>query len=115
MNHSSLASPLAAEMYVREVERGSCDGTATPTLIKETPATAYVDGRNAIGPVSTCHSHNPRTSFHTESRFYSESRGRVLSSLSPQTVAIYCMDLAIRKAKEVGIGWVTCVGQYCNI
>ena len=42
-------------MYVKEVEKGSCDGTATPTLIKETPATAYVDGRNAIGPVSTDH------------------------------------------------------------
>ena len=42
-------------MYVREVEKGSCDGTATPTLVRETPATAYVDGRNAIGPVSTDH------------------------------------------------------------
>ena len=40
---------------MREVERGSCDGTATPALIKETPATAYVDGRNTIGPVSTDH------------------------------------------------------------
>ena len=100
-------------MYVKEVETGICDGTATPTLVKETPATAYVDGRNGIGPVSSRHSHNPGTSFYT--KFYSESQGRVHSSLSAQTVAIYCMDLAIKKAKEVGIGWVTCVGQYCNI
>ena len=48
---------LAAEMYVQEVEQGRCDGKATPTLIKETPATAYVDGRNAIGTVSSSPDH----------------------------------------------------------
>ena len=56
-------------MYVREVEKGSCDGTATPTLIKETPATAYVDGRNAIGPVSTKPHTQPRSPC-TQSRCY---------------------------------------------
>ena len=28
-----------------------------------------------------------------------------------QVIGTFCMDLAIKKAKEVGIGWVTCTGQ----
>ena len=40
------------EMYVSELKSGQCDGKATPTIVKETPGTAYVDGRNAIGTVS---------------------------------------------------------------
>ena len=39
-------------MYVREVRTGLCDGKAVPVVIKETPATAYVNGNNGIGPVS---------------------------------------------------------------
>ena len=40
-------------MYVNEVLSGQCDGKAKPTIIKETPGTAYVDGHNGIGSVST--------------------------------------------------------------
>ena len=40
-------------MYVNEVLNGQCDGKAKPTIIKETPGTAYVDGHNGIGSVST--------------------------------------------------------------
>lgn len=39
-------------MYCKEVSSGLCDGTATPRVVKETSATALVDGRNGIGPVS---------------------------------------------------------------
>ena len=39
-------------MYVNEVLSGQCDGKAKPTIIKETPGTAYVDGHNGIGSVS---------------------------------------------------------------
>lgn len=28
-----------------------------------------------------------------------------------QVIGTFCMDLAIKKAKEVGIGWVTCTGE----
>lgn len=40
-------------MYVNEVMSGQCDGKATPSIIKETAGTAYVDGHNAIGTVSS--------------------------------------------------------------
>ncbi|CAI8030426.1 Malate dehydrogenase [Geodia barretti] len=39
------------EMYCNEVKSGQCDGRATPCVVKETYATALVDGRNGIGPV----------------------------------------------------------------
>ena len=29
-----------------------------------------------------------------------------------QVVGNYCMQLAISKAKDVGIGWVTCTGEH---
>jgi LDH2 family malate/lactate/ureidoglycolate dehydrogenase len=38
-------------MYCREVASGQCDGAATPRVVKETVATALVDGRNGIGSV----------------------------------------------------------------
>lgn len=38
-------------MYVDEVQSGQCSGTASPTIIKETPATAFVNGNNGIGMV----------------------------------------------------------------
>lgn len=41
-------------MYVKEVQMGLCDGKAVPVVVKETPATAYVNGNNGIGPVSAC-------------------------------------------------------------
>ena len=44
------------EMYCGELQTGQCDGSATPTVVKETVATALVDGCNAIGSVSSTHS-----------------------------------------------------------
>jgi hypothetical protein len=41
-----------SDMYVQEALSGQCDGQAKPTIIKETPGTAYVDGHNGIGSVS---------------------------------------------------------------
>ena len=43
---------LFIEMYVKELISGLCDGKATPTIVKETPGTGYVDGQNAIGTVT---------------------------------------------------------------
>lgn len=31
-----------------------------------------------------------------------------------QVVANYCMELAIQKAKQTGIAWVTCTGRFCD-
>ena len=45
---------FAAEMYVKEVSGGLCDSKATPIIVKETPGTAFVDGRNGIGSVRVC-------------------------------------------------------------
>lgn len=63
-------------MYVRDVEGGLCNCKATPCVIKETPATAWVNGNNGLGAV----------------------------------VGKFCMDLAIKKAKNVGIGMVVAKG-----
>ena len=46
-------------------------------ILKESAATAWVDGQNGIGPV----------------------------------VGNFCMDLAIKKAKECGVGWVVAKGS----
>ena len=43
-----------SEMYVKEVESGMCDGQVSPIVVQETPATAFVDGRSGMGPVSLC-------------------------------------------------------------
>ena len=37
----------------------------------------------------------------------------VYEILSVQVVGNFCMDLAMKKAKTVGIGWVTCTGEEC--
>lgn len=60
------------EMYVNDLLINSTDGGAVAQIIKETPATAWVDGNNGLGAV----------------------------------VGEYCMGLAIKKAKNVGVGWV---------
>ncbi|KAK9679663.1 Malate/L-lactate dehydrogenase [Popillia japonica] len=65
------------EMYIQDVRSGSCDGKAVPKILKETAATAWVDGQNGLGAV----------------------------------IGNFCMDLAIKKAKEVGIGWVSVKGS----
>lgn len=49
-----------------------CNGNALPTVVKETSATAFIDGKNGLGPV----------------------------------VGNFAMDVAMKKAKEAGVGWV---------
>jgi len=59
-------------MYVTDIENQTTDANAKPVVLKESPATAWVDGNNGLGPV----------------------------------VGNFCMQLAIEKAKSVGVGWV---------
>ncbi|XP_069681976.1 uncharacterized oxidoreductase YjmC-like isoform X1 [Periplaneta americana] len=60
------------ELYIRDVKKKLCDPDAKPFILKETPSTAWVDGKGGFGPV----------------------------------VGNFCMELAIQKAKNVGVGWV---------
>ena len=60
------------EIYVNDLHKHSTNGQIQPKILKETPATAWVDGQNGLGAV----------------------------------VGNCCMDLAIQKAKTVGVGWV---------
>ncbi|CAH0550469.1 unnamed protein product [Brassicogethes aeneus] len=39
------------EMYLGEVSSGMCDGQAKPSILKETPATALIDGHNGLGHI----------------------------------------------------------------
>jgi LDH2 family malate/lactate/ureidoglycolate dehydrogenase len=59
-------------MYVRDVKAGTTNSTDEPRIVKDSVATALVDGNNTLGPV----------------------------------VGNFCMHLAIKKAKEAGIGMV---------
>ena len=59
-------------MYLADIEGKTTDANAKPVVLKESPATAWVDGNNGLGPV----------------------------------VGNFCMQLAIEKAKSVGVGWV---------
>ncbi|XP_067649113.1 uncharacterized oxidoreductase YjmC-like [Haliotis asinina] len=61
------------EMYLGDLVSGMTSTLDEPEVVRETVATALVDGKNVLGPV----------------------------------VGRFCMDLAIQKAKESGIGWVT--------
>lgn len=63
---------------MNDVQNNICDLKATPTIEKETVATALVNGNNGFGAV----------------------------------VGKFCMDLAIRKAKEVGVGVVSAHCKY---
>ncbi|XP_064540591.1 uncharacterized oxidoreductase YjmC isoform X2 [Drosophila montana] len=65
------------EMYINDLAINSTNGAADPKVLKETPATAWVDGCNGLGAV----------------------------------VGNFCMDLAIKKAKTVGVGWVCSRGS----
>lgn len=60
------------EMYLNDLNAGTMSASAEPTILKETPATAWVNGNNGLGAV----------------------------------VGRFCMDLAMKKAKNVGVGWV---------
>lgn len=64
-------------MYVNDVRSGICESQAQPIILKESAATAYVDGNNGLGPV----------------------------------VGNFCMDIAMKKAKESGVGWVVAKGS----
>lgn len=57
---------------MNDMKKCLVDGKATPKIVKETPATAWVDGGDGLGAV----------------------------------VGHFCVDLAIKKAKEVGVGWI---------
>lgn len=61
-------------MYVNELRAGTADGCAVPRIVRESPATAWVDARNALGAVA----------------------------------GNWCMDVAMAKARSVGVGLVCC-------
>ena len=63
---------------MNDVKQSICDGSAVPSITKESVSTALVTGNNGLGPV----------------------------------VGNFCMDLAIKKAKETGIGWVCTRGRF---
>ena len=39
------------DKYVNEIEKGFCNGQVSPVIIKETPSTAFVDGKDGLGMV----------------------------------------------------------------
>ncbi|CAG0905333.1 unnamed protein product [Cyprideis torosa] len=65
------------EMYCNDLLHGICQPNNHPKVLKESGATALVDGCNGLGPV----------------------------------VGNFCMDLAVQKAKSVGVGWVIARGS----
>ena len=42
---------MTSETYVDEVEYGGCDKDAVPTILKESPVCAWVDGNNGLGVI----------------------------------------------------------------
>ena len=69
------------EMYVNDIGSGITVADKEPSVVKETVATALVDGNNVLGP----------------------------------TVGNFAMELAVQKAKEAGVGWVTAKGKFMHI
>ncbi|XP_013137515.1 PREDICTED: (2R)-3-sulfolactate dehydrogenase (NADP(+))-like [Papilio polytes] len=61
------------ELYVNDIKGGLTHPELKPVVLKESPATAWVDGMDTLGA----------------------------------TAANFCMDLAIKKAKGCGVGWVS--------
>lgn len=75
---AQLVSMLCvADMYVKDIETKTTVSDVEPKILRETAATAHVDGMNTLGPV----------------------------------VGNFCMQIAIAKAKEVGIGFVVAKGS----
>ena len=68
-------------MYASATENGAIINDGEPTIVKETPATAVVDGKNIIGA----------------------------------TVGKFSMQVAIEKAKSVGIGFVVANSKFSNV
>ncbi|GFR79054.1 malate dehydrogenase [Elysia marginata] len=65
------------DYYLQDLINGYNAVDKEPEVLKQTPATALVDGNNCLGPV----------------------------------VGKFCIDLAIEKAKSIGIGWVCAKGS----
>ncbi|XP_060585806.1 uncharacterized oxidoreductase YjmC-like [Ruditapes philippinarum] len=65
------------DMYITDVKTKTTVAIENPEIVKETIATALVEGNNILGPV----------------------------------IGRFCMDLAIKKAKDAGIGWVSARGS----
>lgn len=72
---------FSTEFYINDCNSGACVPTAKPVVLKESGATAWVDGCNALGA----------------------------------TVGNFCMDIAIKKAKEFGVGWVSAKSEFVSI
>ena len=64
-------------MYVHDIESKITSTKDEPEIVKQTAATAYVNGKNVLGPV----------------------------------VGNFCMQTAIKKAREAGVGWVVANGE----
>jgi len=67
---------MYVDMYVHDVETGITVSNLEPNVIRETAATAYVNGNNLLGPV----------------------------------VGNFCMDIALSKSKDAGVGFVVAKG-----
>ncbi|PSN40099.1 hypothetical protein C0J52_13746 [Blattella germanica] len=46
-----LPASRCPDMYVSDIKAKTMDPNAEPSILKETPATAWVDGKNGLGPV----------------------------------------------------------------
>jgi len=68
-------------MYVHDIESKITSTKDEPEIVKQTAATAYVNGKNVLGPV----------------------------------VGNFCMQTAIKKAREAGVGWVVANGEIVSI
>ncbi|KAK6735675.1 hypothetical protein RB195_018725 [Necator americanus] len=65
------------DMYVNDCLKKVCRTHGVPSILKERAGSAWVDGKNLLGPV----------------------------------VGNFCMDLAVKKAKDAGVGWVVAKGS----
>ncbi|ESO03740.1 hypothetical protein HELRODRAFT_191945 [Helobdella robusta] len=65
------------EMYVKDIQSGITVSDKEPVILKESAATAHVDGSNLLGPI----------------------------------VGKFSMEIAIKKAKEAGVGFVSAKGS----
>lgn len=65
------------EMYINDLHAGATDGQIEPEILKQSAASAWVDGKNGLGAV----------------------------------IGNFCMDLAMEKARQVGVGIVSAKGS----
>lgn len=91
-------------MYVHDIQNKTCLADGTPTVVKDSPSTALVDGQNLLGQFDCCN------------RWMPSFNMIVFGSCLIQTLFLgpvvghFAMDLAIRKAKETGVGWIAAKG-----